>query len=70
MKISFASKYKDNLADSKKMNKTMIMIIELLSKKSPLHKDQKTEWERKVCNGWLLKDIFTHMPALSALRDE
>lgn len=33
VKISFVSKYKDYFADSKKMNKPVIIMIELLSKK-------------------------------------
>lgn len=61
MKISFASKYKDFLADSKKMNTPVIIMIELSSKKNMLQKDQKTERERKVCNGLAAKGHFyTH----------
>lgn len=57
VKRFLASKFKDNLADSKKMNKTMIIMVDLLRKKNILHKDQKTKWERSLMT-WLRKDIF------------
>lgn len=69
VKFPLASKCKNDLTGSKKMDKTMIIMVELLRKKNILYKDQKTEWERSVMT-WLLKDIFKRMPALSALPNE
>lgn len=40
------------------MNKTMIIMVELLKKKNIFYKDQKTEWERKVCNSLAAKGHF------------
>lgn len=53
-----ASNYNGYLAVSKKMKKTMNIIVELLRKKNILYKDQKIEWERKVCNGLAAKGHF------------